>query len=414
LVLADVVVAHYSEISLRGANRGRYVALLVENIRLQLGGSISLKHVDARIIGAPVGEDFEQVEAKLSKVFGVAWLTTASLLPHDYGAVRDKSVELALKAKGGGAKTFAVRVRRSGDHWVTNSLELAAKLGAEVKQATGLAVDLENPDLTIYVDVIKDGALVYTHKLRGPGGLPLGSTGRVVHLLSGGVDSAVAAWQLMKRGVKPFYLHFYAYPSVELLGDSKVVRVAQSLAVYSGISELMVVPFTKYQLASIRLTERLEPVLFRYFMRRFAERLAEIVGAKAVSFGDSLGQVASQTLENIGAVDQGARLPVLRPMLTYNKQETVDLAKRLGLYEQTTIPYKDCCAIVTRHPETRVDREAVRDAYEKLGLEDLIDQLLKESHVITVDAHAKQTETQRFEEWLSARGGRVKADSLQR
>lgn len=397
------MVVHYSEISLRGANRGRFVAQLIKNISSQVGDSLSLKHVDARIIGRALDGGLDVAEQRLPKVFGVAWYARASLLPHEYAPVRDRCVGLALEAKAQGASTFAVRARRSGPYWV-GSLELARMLGADVKQASGLSVDLENPDLTIYVDVIRTGTLVYTEKKRGPGGLPLGSSGRVVHLLSGGVDSAVAAWQLMKRGVTPLYLHFYAYPTVESLFDSKIVRVVRALTEYSVKSTLMVTPFTKYQLASIRLEERVEPVLFRYFMRRFAERVAGMVGAKGVSLGDNLGQVASQTLENIAAVDQDARLPILRPLLTYNKQETIDLAKSLGLYEAVNMEYKDCCAIVTRHPKTRVSAEAVKRCYEKLGLDALIDELLGESHVFEFERSKQGFELYGFSEWVGRKG----------
>ncbi|MEM0321661.1 MAG: THUMP domain-containing protein [Thermoprotei archaeon] len=394
-------VAHYSEIALRGANRGRYVGLLIKNIRSAVGGyASSVRHVDARLVGELSGDAWGEVERRLSRVFGVAWYANAKLIPHDYDALKEHCVRLALEAGGRGVRTFGIRVRRAGDYWVTGSLELAKRLGADVEQFGGLEVDLEHPGLEIFVDVVREGFLVYTSKRKGPGGLPLGSSGSVVHLLSGGVDSAVAAWLLMKRGVTPIYLHFYAYPSVEYVLDSKVFRVAQALSLYSGASTLITTPFTKYQLASIMLVDRVEPVLFRYFMRRFAERVALAVGAKAVSFGDSIAQVASQTLENIAAVDHNSRLPVFRPLLTYNKQETLDLARSIGLYEHTVQPYKDCCSIVTRHPNTRVAIEKVEEVYDRLRLDELIDQLQEDSHVIIVRPENVGYELLGFRVWL--------------
>jgi thiamine biosynthesis protein ThiI len=404
LALSDVFVAHYSEISLRGANRGRYVGLLIRNIRAMLGGHASkISHVDARIVGEVSEDTWDELDRRLGRVFGVAWYTKATLLPHDYDALKRRCVEIASHAKRNGARTFGIRVRRAGEYWGTSSLELARMLGAYVKQLSGLDVDLEKPELELFVDIVKSGILVYTFKHRGPGGLPLGSSGSVIHLLSGGVDSAVAAWLLMKRGVTPFYLHFYAYPSVDYVLDSKVFRVAQALSEYSGSSTLIAIPFTKYQLASIRLGERVEPVLFRYFMRRFAERIASAVDAKAVSFGDSIGQVASQTLENIAAVDQGSHLPVLRPLLTYNKQETIDLARKLGIYEAAVLPYKDCCAMVSTHPNTRVAKERVREAYDKLNLDGLIEELQDDSHVIVIQPNKTIHQQLGFREWLKTK-----------
>jgi len=407
--LNDVFVAHYSEISLRGANRGRYVGLLIRNIRSMLGGQVSkITHVDARLVGVVSAENWDELDRKLGRVFGVAWYTRATLLPHDYEELKRRCVEIALHAKRSGARTFGIRVRRAGEYWGANSLELARMLGGDVKQLCGLEVDLEQPDLELFVDIVKSGILVYTSKHKGPGGLPLGSSGSVIHLLSGGVDSAVAAWLLMKRGVTPFYLHFYAYPSVDHVVDSKVARVARVLSDYSGGSTLIAVPFTKYQLASIRLGERVEPVLFRYFMRRFAERVASAVGAEAVSFGDSIGQVASQTLENIAAVDQGSQLPVFRPLLTYNKQETIDLARKLGLYEHAVAQYKDCCAMVSRHPNTRVAKERVREAYDKLNLDGLIQELEDESYVILIQPNETTHHQMGFKEWLKTKTTPVK------
>ncbi len=404
LALSDVFVAHYSEISLRGANRGKYVGLLIRNIRTMLGAlAPRITHVDARLIGEVSEDAWDELDRKLGRVFGVAWYTKATFLPHDYDALKHRCVEIALDAKRNGARTFGIRVRRAGEYWGASSLELARALGADVKELSGLDVNLEQPELELFIDVVKSGVLVYTFKRRGPGGLPLGSSGSVVHLLSGGVDSAVAAWLLMKRGVTPIYLHFYAYPTLDYVLDSKVVRVVQALSEYSGSSTVIAVPFTKYQLASIRLGERVEPVLFRYFMRRFAERIALAVGANAVSFGDTIGQVASQTLENIAAVDQGSQLPVFRPLLTYNKQETVDLAKKLGLYEAAVLPYKDCCAMVSTHPNTKVAKERVREAYDKLNLDSLIEELQGNSHVIVIGPDKSIYEQLGFREWVKTK-----------
>jgi tRNA uracil 4-sulfurtransferase len=201
--------------------------------------------------------------------------------------------------------------------------------------------------------------------------LPLGTAGRVMHLFSGGIDSAPAAWLMMKRGSIPVYLHFYLAPTSEYALQSKVLSTVKVLSDYLGKSTLVLVPFADYQLSAGGAPEDLEPSLFRRFMRVTAEALAPYFGASAISTGDSLSQAASQTIWNLASFDAGSSLPVLRPLLSYDKEEVVSLAKRIGTYDLSIQEYKDCCAIVTRHPKTRVKSVVVDRYAERIGFQGL-------------------------------------------
>jgi thiamine biosynthesis protein ThiI len=355
-------VVHYAEVALKGNNRPRFVSILRRNILRSLArlGGGTVTSLQGRLV---VESDRDGVQECLGKVFGVSWYARAVVVRPAYGEILCEALRQATE--WGRVQTFRVSVRRTDKSFPLTSSELAERLGREMVESTGMSVSLKNPDRTLYVDILKDSAFLYSEKLRGPGGLPVGSSGRVMHLFSGGIDSPVAAWLLMKRGCRPVYVHFYLANSVDDVLGSKVVRLVTSLAEYSGRSTLILLPFADYQVATSGAPPGSEPSLFRYFMRLAAEELAQRFRAVAISTGDSLSQAASQTLWNIAALDSGCPLPILRPLLTYDKQEIVDLAKRIGTYEQSVEEYKDCCSIITRHPRTRVSRTLILDLAER-------------------------------------------------
>jgi thiamine biosynthesis protein ThiI len=361
-------VAHYSEVALKGNNRPEFVRALRRNIhRALVGIDHTIEHSAGRFMIE--ARDEEEVSRRLSRVFGIAWFAPVEVVPANYPEILSRVLDCALSSDG---RTFRISPRRSDKSFAVGSQELAARLGSEVVEATGKSVQLSNPDLTIHVDVTRKGALVYTSRERGPGGLPLGTAGRVMHLFSGGIDSPVAAWLLMKRGTKPVYLHFYLAPTPQAAVQSKITELVKSLSTYEGKSTLVLVPFAEYQLATMGVPGELEPCLFRRFMRMTAEELAPRFGASAVSTGDSLSQAASQTLWNMASFDDGSTLPILRPLLAYDKEEIVALARRIGTYERSLEEYKDCCAMITRHPRTRVKGELLTKYVERLGLKDIL------------------------------------------
>jgi thiamine biosynthesis protein ThiI len=262
------------------------------------------------------------------------------------------------------------------------SQELARRLGEDIIARLGLTVDLSEPGVNLSVDVISEEALVYAERVRGPGGLPVGSSGRVLHLLSGGIDSPVAAWLMMKRGCAPAFLHFYLAPGPAPIVASKISDLVRELSQRGEEQRLILIPFSPYQVATTDLRQEFEPVVFRRFMRMVAERVAAALSMPAISTGDSLAQVASQTLQNIACIDSGSSLPTLRPLLGYDKDEIVRLAKEVGTYETSLLEYKDCCSIVSKHPRTRMKIADVDEAARFLAFDDLADRCISMGTVV--------------------------------
>jgi thiamine biosynthesis protein ThiI len=367
--MADTYVVHYSEVALKGKNRPEFVRVLRRNVAKSLVSTHpSVVSRDGRLF-VTLEADSAEVTQKLSRVFGVAWFAKANLVDADYGRIEETALEAARASK---AQTFMIDARRADKRFPIGSMELARRLGAKVASETGMGVDLSDPGLRIHVDIISRHALIYVARNQGPGGLPVGTAGRVMHLFSGGIDSPVAAWLLLKRGVRPVYVHFYLAPNSEGPLQSKVAKLVKVLSAWGGKSTLVMVPFAEYQLATADVPGELEPSLFRRFMRMTSEQLAMRFGASAISTGDSLSQTASQTLWNIKVFDSGSSLPVLRPLLSYDKEEVVSLARRIGTYELSLEEYKDCCAIVTRHPRTRANAAKIEEYVEGLDFKSLI------------------------------------------
>lgn len=367
--MRSTYVVHYSEVALKGKNRPEFVRILRRNLRRALWGlDPDVSSNDGRFLVTAAGNE-EVVAGRLGSTFGVAWFSPASPVEPEYQKILSAVIARAHESPG---RSFKVEARRSDKTFAQNSQELARMLGAAVVADTGMKVDLSDPEVTIHVDVTRTRAVVYSKKRSGPGGLPVGTAGRALHLFSGGIDSPVAAWLMMKRGCMPVYLHFYLAPTSQAAVDSKITRLVKILSAYGGKSTLVLVPFAEYQLATAGAPGELEPSLFRRFMRMTAEALAPRFGATAVSTGDSLSQAASQTLWNMAAFDAGSTIPVLRPLLTYDKEEIVGLARRISTYDLSLEEYKDCCAIVTRHPRTRVKPELIDEYVRRFGLQDLV------------------------------------------
>ena len=372
-------VAHYSEVALKGNNRPEFVRALRRGINRTLAGvPHAVAYSEGRFIIDAQAEEGEVV-GRLSRVFGISWFAPVKVVPPEYPRI----LECVLGSAAVDGRSFRIVVRRADKGFPMSSHQLAVELGAEVVRATGKSVDLSHPDLSVHVDVVRGSALVYSDKSKGPGGLPLGTAGRVMHLFSGGIDSPVAAWLLMKRGTRPVYLHFYLAPTPQAAVGSKITRLVKVLSSYGGRSTLLLVPFAEYQLATADAPVELEPSLFRRFMRMTAEALAPRFEAGAISTGDSLSQAASQTLWNIASFDEGSTLPVLRPLLTYDKDEIIGLARRIGTYELSLEEYRDCCAIITRHPRTRVKGPQITEYVERLMLQRLVWETIDKATLLT-------------------------------
>lgn len=374
------LLIHYGEIALKGRNRPQFQKRLVNNVvrRLRaagLGWSVGREHhrLFVEIPGDEAGRVPEALEA-LGEVAGIVWFAHAAFLPARQHAevvvfpepreILPGVVELARHQHvPGGA--FCVRVRRADKRFPYTSQELERELGAAILKGSDWdRVNLGAPDRTFHVEVDPEGIYLYGEKRRGIGGLPVGAAGRVVCLLSGGLDSPVAAYLAAKRGCEVDFVHFTASRMQQSNADEyKVTALARQLSRVTLRSRLHLVPYLHFDAALMGRNTDFGLVLFRRFMARVAERLAAERGAQALITGDNLGQVASQTLENIATTTRAVELPILRPLVTYDKQEIVDLARRFGSYELSIQPYKDCCALVDRHPRT-VSRHEVLERME--------------------------------------------------
>lgn len=356
------LIVHYGEIALKGANRPTFENRLVRNLKRALGdGEARIRKEFGRlVVDLPNGGDPADLQARAARVFGIVSVDRGVRVPWE--------MEKMAEAAGGllpspGGRTMAVDTRRSDKRFPMTSLEVNKRLGAALVKE-GWRVNLDAPDVTLRVELASGQALLSADRLRGPGGLPVGVAGRVVVLLSGGIDSPVASWLAMKRGCEVVFAHFY---NETLERDPQKARdLVQVLAAYQGPAVLYTVPFATAQRRIIAdCPSRLRMLLYRRLMARVAERITSREKALALVTGDNLGQVASQTLENLAVLDRAVSLPILRPLLTYDKEETVQAARRIGTYDLSIQPYGDCCSfLVAKHPETRADPARV-EALEK-------------------------------------------------
>jgi len=354
-----LITVRYHEIALKGANRPRFVARLEDNLR-RATRDLGLRRI-RRAAGRLVMEFEESRDAdaswqmardRVGWVFGVANFSRSVSVPRDLEALR-AAVLPSIGGRVFGA--FRVKCKRADKTYPLTSPEICRELGAHVREATGAAVDLERAELTIDVEILDSEALVSVEKMPGPGGLPVGISGRVVALLSGGIDSPVAAARLMRRGCRVSFVHFHSAPYLDRTSQDKVRELAQLLTRHQYRSALYLVPFGDLQreiVAQVRRPHRV--VLYRRMMVRIAETIARRIGAEALVTGESVGQVASQTLPNIATIDAVASMPILRPLIGSDKNEIIAEAERLGTYPISIIPDQDCCQLfIPRHPSTR-------------------------------------------------------------
>ncbi len=383
----DGLVVHYHEIGLKGGNRRAFTKVLHRNLQNALKRfNAEVQDLFDRLFVTVPSDNFVDALLAAANVFGVAYVAPVRILPRSVDAMVNAAVQtynLVASEKG----SFAVRVRRIDKSFPLTSQELERLIGQKVVDATGAPVNLNNPSVLISLRVYRDYVYQIGPKVQGVGGLPVGVTGKVLALLSGGIDSPVAAWLTMKRGCLVDFVHFHAMPNNEEAAAGKVPKLVERIVTPQGISaRLFLVPYHTFQLALLmsKVPPALELVLFRRFMVKVANRIAKENGHQAIVTGDSLGQVASQTLENLTVVDNASDLSVFRPLITYDKREIVALAQRIGTYELSIQPYKDCCSLIARHPETRADLEEVLEAEKLLPIEQLIERSLRETMVLII------------------------------
>jgi tRNA uracil 4-sulfurtransferase len=374
-----MLIIHYSEIGLKGRNRHMFEERLAENIKAALrdAGLRSVRILFGRILIET--SDEQAATVRLRKIFGIAYVARVVETKPNIQIFKEQAWELAQEEQ---FESFKIATRRADKLLPFTSEDVNREVGAHIQQKSGARVQLDKPDLTIYIEALSDYAFLYTEKIAGPGGLPLGSSGKVVSLISSGIDSPVASWRIMKRGCAPVFVHFHSYPQTSKESLENVRDILNVLREWSpSVLKLYAVPFLEIQkLFTLQAPDKLRVVFYRRSMLRIAQRIAELEGAHALITGESVGQVASQTVENIAAINNAASMPVLRPNITDDKQDTIALAQRLGTYEISIRPYEDCCSLfVPAHPATKARLEDVK-AVEK-AMEDEL-RMAEESAIV--------------------------------
>ncbi len=372
--LRPCLLVHYHEISLKAGHRPMFLRHLRQNLEratLDLEPVKVVQFPGRLMLDLEENANPEAVKERVGRVSGVANFALAQRVPSSLDAIKS-AVERMIEGRR--FDSFRISARRAFKTYPLTSVELNRELGTFVLERVKTRVDLDDPTLTIHVEVLPNEAFIYFDREPGPGGLPVGSSGTVVSLLSGGIDSPVAAWRMMKRGCRVEFVHFHSVPYLPATSQQKARTLVERLTQWQFFSRLYLVPFGEIQREIVlAVPPPARVVVYRRLMVRIAEALARAVGAPALVTGESLGQVASQTLPNLARIDEAATLPILRPLIGMDKQEITQQAARLGTFEISIEPDQDCCALfVAKHPATRMSAEEIQGLEERLHLDALV------------------------------------------
>jgi len=370
----DSVLIRYHEIALKKGNRRYFIELLKRNLISAVKdlGIKEIRNLPARLLLTFKADyDSEVLIERIRSVFGVANFSMVERTPRDIETLRARILE---SLNGSRFSSFRIDTQRGDKTFALKSPEINRQLGAAVKNQTGARVDLTNAELTVTVEILPRDAFFGFNKIAGPGGLPVGASGRVVALISGGIDSPVGAYRMMQRGCRLIFVHFHSAPYLDQTSQQKVRQLVTELTRCQFQSRLYLIPFGEIQRQIVSsVTRPLRVILYRRMMLRIAEQVARREKCQALITGESLAQVASQTLENMAVIQQAAQLPVLRPLVGMDKQEIIDQARRIGTYEISSIPDQDCCQLfVPKHPATRARLADVEQDESRLDIEALI------------------------------------------
>ncbi len=389
--MQDMILLKQGEIVLKGLNRRRFEQRLVSNIarRLRPYGSFQVYTLQSTVYVEPQSDgcDMDGALEALKTVFGIVALTRAAACAKDRDAIVEKAISYLAPAMRR-AKSFKVETRRSDKSFPMTSIQLSQYVGGLLAEAfPDVAVDVHTPELVVNVEVRDRAAYVHAGAEPGAGGMPVGSNGTAVTLLSGGIDSPVSSYMIAKRGVRLIPVHFFSFPYTSEAAKEKVIALGRRLTPYCGQMRLAIVPFTRIQ-EEIRdkCPEPYFTILMRRFMMRIADRLARDNGCGALVTGENLGQVASQTMQALAVTEEVCTLPVLRPLIGFDKTEIVDRARKIGTYELSVLPYEDCCTVFTpRHPELRPELERARAAETELDVERLVEEAVRGTEYVRLE-----------------------------
>lgn len=384
-----IILVRYTEIHLKGLNRPFFEKKLIANMKSSLKGiPCKIYHEQGRIYVHSVPDDsFDEAIDRLRRVFGIHSLSPAYVVDKDWDNVVNTCYELMEKEiERSGKTSFKVFARRSDKHYFMNSDAINREMGGlMLERFPCLHVDIHNPEIKLCIE-IRDSAYVYCEEIPCANGMPIGSAGKATLLISGGIDSPVAGYMMAKRGLILSAVHFYSYPYTSERARDKVVELAGLLSKYAGPIRLFLVPFTDIQMKIYdECPEKETTVIMRRLMMKIAERIAVSEESRALITGEALGQVASQTLENLCVTNDAVSMPVFRPLIGFDKDEIMELARKIGTYETSILPYEDCCTVfVPKHPVTKPDLETLRASEAAVDFSELIEKAIADTELMTV------------------------------
>lgn len=389
--MKKVILIKNGELVLKGLNRSTFEDMLVKNLKRRLSplGEFTFIKSQSTIIAEPLDEnvDFDEAVERVGRVFGIVGFSVAGVSEKDIGKIKEDTLEM-LSDELREAKTFKVNAKRSDKKFALTSPEICREVGGFLlSKIPSLKVDVHNPDIIVTVEVRDKNVFIHGNQLKGAGGMPVGSSGRAALLISGGIDSPVAGYMMAKRGLTLDAIHFAAEPYTSKRAEMKVRQLASIVARYSGRINFMVVPFTEIQEAiKDNCPEELFTIIMRRMMMRIALRLAEKDNCKALITGESLGQVASQTIGALACTDAVCTMPVFRPLIGMDKEEIVTIARKIDTFETSLLPFEDCCTVFTpKHPRTRPELEYIEKAEAAFDFAPLIEKAITDTRYQSVD-----------------------------
>ena len=382
----NVILVRYGEIVLKGNNRSKFEKKLVDNVKYALRDEkVKVTFSQARLYVEPENTiDLDRIINKLKKVFGIVSLSPAVKIESDLDKIRETAVKLMEEENTG--KTFKVEARRGDKSFPLQSMEIARQIGGYVlSKVKGISVDVTKPDTLLSIEV-RESTYVYIEKIPALGGMPVGTNGKGLLLVSGGIDSPVAGFMLARRGVEIDALHFFSPPYTGVKAREKVIRLCEIVSEYSGKINLYIANFTEPQLA---IRDNCPPeqlvLLMRRIMMRVAKRVANEKGCDALITGENIGQVASQTMKSIVATNAVCDIPVFRPLIGLDKNDIIDIAKKIGTFETSILPYEDCCTIfVPKHPETQPKIEKLEKSETHLDIDKIVDEVVNNLELVVI------------------------------
>ncbi len=377
--MQELIMVKYGELTTKKDNRKQFIKILTQNIERLIEGNYEIIKDNSRMYIKC--DEAKTISEKLQKIFGIHGISIVYKVNNNFEDVLQKS--LSIMDKNG--KTFKVITKRADKSFEISSMDYSRKIGGLILKNSNYKVDVHNPDIVLNIEIRKEGTYIYTDQLKGAGGYPVGVQGKGLLMLSGGIDSPVAGYLAMKRGVNVECIYFDSPPHTSEEAKNKVKKLAKIINEYSGLVKLYIVPFTKIQEEIYKnCPDNYMITIMRRMMYRITEKYAKKINAKIIINGESIGQVASQTLDSIACINEVTNMPVIRPVATYDKLEIIDIAKRINTYETSILPYEDCCTIfVPKHPVIKPDIVKAKEYEKAFDYEKLIEESINNIKIIT-------------------------------